>query len=102
MTEEFEVNDDFNVYEVRGHDDKWRVWYPSEDAILSPVKVFDKEGELKSVIYVGGEAGKLTESFVECSTAKEAVEYAKELGAENVKLVKTKKKKTKKKKTDII
>lgn len=97
MSEKFEVDAEFNIYEVRGYDDKWRVWYPSEDAILSPVKVFDKEGELKSIIYAGGEAGKLTESFVEWPTAKMAVEYAKELGAENIKLIRTQKKKKRKK-----
>lgn len=82
-------------YEVRGRDDVWKVWYPDEGDILTPVPVYNKEGDMKSVIYAGGNSGKLTESFIKFNTAKEAVKYAKELGAENIRLVKTKARKKK-------
>lgn len=96
-SQEIEIikGDDEQVYEIRGRNDTWKVWYPDEGDILTPFPVYDKEGEMKSVIYAGGSSGKLTESFVEFSTAKEAVAYAKELGAEKIKLVKIKARKKK-------
>jgi len=58
--------------------------------------VYDKEGKLKTIIWAGGKSGKLTESFEEFSTAKEAMRYAKNvLGAENIRLIKTKERKPK-------
>lgn len=84
-------------FEVRSRSDHWELWYPNEGNIQTPFQVFDKEGELKSVIWAGEDAGKgLTKSNQEFSTAKEAIKYAKdELGAENIRLIKTKQKKKK-------
>jgi hypothetical protein len=95
-----EIHDDTEVqFEVKGRDDHWELWYPNEGNIQTPFQVFDKEGKLKSIIWAGEDAGKeLTKSNHEFSTAKEAIKYAKdELGAENIRLVKTKERK---KKTD--
>ena len=83
------------IYEIRGRGDKWKVFYPDEGDIQSPIKVYDKEGKLKGIIYAGGDSGKLTESYVEFTNAKEAIEYAKKLGAEKVKLIRMKQRKKK-------
>lgn len=91
-----ELHKDFNVYEIRSRGEHWELWYPNEGNILTPFKVYDKEGELKSVIWAGADAGKeLTKSSQEFSTAKEAADYAKELGAEKIDLIKTKTRKKK-------
>lgn len=83
------------IYEVRGRGNIWKVSYPDEGDIKLPVPVYDKEGKLKTVIYAGGNSEKLTESFQEFSTAKEAIKEAKMMGAEKIKLIKTKKRKDK-------
>lgn len=83
------------VYEVRGRNNIWKVWYPDEGDIQTKFPVYDKEGKLKTIIWSGGNSGKLTESYIEFSTAKMAIEYAKELGAENIKLIKTQERKRK-------
>ena len=89
-TPEFQDNNEV-AFEIKGKDNQWELWYPNEGNIQTPFQVFDKEGKLKSVIYAGEDAGKeLTKSNIEFSTAKEAIEYAKdELGAENIRLVKS-------------
>lgn len=84
------------IYEVKGRENTWKVWYPDEGDIQTKFPVYDKEGKLQTIIWAGGSSGKLTESFIEFSTAKEAIRYAKELGAENIKLIKTKKRKNNK------
>jgi len=85
-------------FEIRGNDDKWKVFYPDESNIQTPLPWYDKEGNLKTVTWVGDNNDKLTETFEEFSTAKEAIKYAQDyLGAQKIKLIKTKKKKTKKK-----
>ncbi len=83
------------IYEVKGRDEEWKVFYPDEGDILTPFPWYDKEGKLKSVFYAGGSSGKLTETNEVFSTAREAIEYAKVLGAENIKLIKAKQKKKK-------
>jgi len=83
-------------YEVKEKNSSWKVFYPDEGDIQTQFPVFDRDGKLKTVVYSGGNSGKLTESFEEFKTAKEAVLYAKELGAEKVKLIKQKTRKTKK------
>lgn len=84
-----------DIYEVKGHDNYWEVWYPDEGDIQTPFVCYDKENNVKTVIWAGGDSGKLTKSFCEFETAKQACEYAKELGAENIKLIKMKPKKKK-------
>jgi len=83
------------IYEVKGRDGEWEVWYPDEGDMLTPFPWYDKEGKLKTVIWAGGDSGKLTKSNCEFETGKEAIEYAKELGAENIKLIKSKSRKPK-------
>lgn len=88
-------NDSEMIYEVRGRGDTWKVFYPDEGDMQTPFPWYDKEGNIKTVIWAGGDSGKLTESFIEFSTAKQAIKYAKELGAEKIKLIKTKERKKK-------
>lgn len=83
------------VYEIRGREDKWHVHYPDEGDIQTSFVVYDKEGNFKEVIYSGGTSGKLTESFAEFTTPKQAIKYAKELGAETIKLIRLKERKRK-------
>lgn len=85
-----------DIYEVKGYGNHWEVWYPDEGDIPTPHIWYDKEGKVKSVIWAGGDSGKLTKSFCEFETGKEAINYAQELGAENIKLIKSKPKKKKK------
>jgi hypothetical protein len=92
-----EIHDDTEVqFEVKERGDHWELWYPNEGNMQTPFQVFDKEGKLKSIIWAGEDAGKeLTKSNQEFSTAKEAITYAKdELGAENIRLIKQRKKKS--------
>lgn len=91
---EFSESDE--IYEVKGRGKTWKVWYPDEGAIMSEFPVYDKEGKLKTIIWAGGDPGKLTESFVEFSTKEEAVAYAEELGAEKIKITTIQERKKKK------
>jgi len=65
--------------EIRGRGDAWRVSYPSEANLKSPVPVYDKEGVYKETIHcAGGSNQPMTESsFVGCKDS--AVEYAEYL-----------------------
>lgn len=93
--EEF-YDEDEVVFEVKGRGNEWELWYPNEGNIQTPYQVFDKEGKLKSIIWAGADAGKkLTKANEQFSTAKEAIEHAKELGAEKIDLIKTKPRKQK-------
>lgn len=84
------------IFEVKGYENTWKVFYPDEGDILTPFVWYDKEGKVKSVIHAGGSSGKLTEANEIFPTAKEAIAYAKTyLGAENIKLIKSKPKKKK-------
>jgi len=83
------------IYEIKGRDGEWKIYYPDEGDIATPFPVYDKEGELKTVIWAGGSSGKLTETNETFATAKEAIEYAKTIGAENIKLIKSKPRKQK-------
>jgi hypothetical protein len=94
-TNEIELQEEEITHEVRKRGDKWRVWYPDEGAIQTPFASYDKEGKLKTVIYSGGDSGKLSELFEEFSTAKEAIQHAKTMGADKIKLIKTKERKKK-------
>jgi hypothetical protein len=95
MTEE-NIVDEFEVeYEVKGADGAWKIYYPDEGDIASPFPWYDKEGKLKSVVWAGGSSGKYTETNETFATAKEAIEHAKILGAEKIKLTKSKPRKKK-------
>jgi hypothetical protein len=87
------------VFEVKGRDDTWKVLYPDEGGTLTPFIWYDKEGEVKTVIYAGGDVGKYTETNETFPTAKAACDYAKDLGAEKIKLTRVQERKTKKKKS---
>jgi len=87
---EQEFNSEEEVWEVKGRDGEWKIFYPDEGDIQTPFPVYDKEGKLKTVIFAGGSSGKLTELNEEFPNAKAAAKHAKELGAQNIKLTKTK------------
>ncbi len=88
------MNDEIE-WEVKGYGENWKVHYPDEGDIETAFPVYDREGKLKTIIWAGGNSGKLTESFQEFSSAKEAVKEAKVMGAEKIRLVKSKPKKRK-------
>ncbi|MFI5405144.1 MAG: hypothetical protein ACHQ1D_01385 [Nitrososphaerales archaeon] len=93
MTEDY-ISDE-PIYEIKGHGNEWKLFYPDEGDILSPFPWYDKEGKLKTVIHAGGSSGKLTETNETFNTAKDALDYAKRIGAENIKLIKSKPRKPK-------
>lgn len=77
------------VLEVRGRGKNWKVHYPDEERLSSPVPVYDREGIFKTTVYSGTDKGGMTEAhFV--GTQEEAIAYAEYLspGCE-VKIVKT-------------
>jgi len=82
-----ELNESEVVFEVRGKDNSWKVFYPEEGGIKTALPVYDKEGKLKSVVYAGEDTGKLTESFEEFSRQEDAIEYAKLLGADKINII---------------
>lgn len=92
---EVEINEEEIIYEIRKRGNIWKVFYPDEGGIQTKFPVYDKEGKLITIIWSGGDIGKLTESFVEHSNARDAIRYAKELGAEKIILIKTKERKKK-------
>ena len=63
------------VFEIRGRNGKYKVWYPAEDNLASPVPVYDKEGVYKETLWCGGPNGGMTETHFE-GTKDEAIEYA--------------------------
>lgn len=83
------------VYEIKGKGNTWRIYYPDECGIQTQLPVYDKEGNLKTILWVGESTGKLTESSQVFSSAKEALAYAKKIGAEKVKLIKLQERKKK-------
>jgi len=75
--------------EVRGRGKKWRVHYPDEERLGSPVPVFDRNGEYKETIICGTDRPGMTEAHF-TGTQEEALAYAEYIapGAE-VKVVRT-------------
>jgi hypothetical protein len=64
--------------EIRGRDQRWKVFYPDEAAASSPVHVYDRDGVVKDTVWVAGPArdGAMTEThFV--GTESEAEAYAR-------------------------
>ncbi len=88
-------NSEEPVYEIRGKGNTWKIYYPDEGDNATPFPFYDKEGKLKTVIYAGGTSGRLTELNEQFSSANEAEEYAKKMGAENIKIFTTKERKKK-------
>lgn len=71
--------------EVRGRGYRWRVYYPDESGLASPVKVYDRDGNLKEVIEVGAPTGNLSEAYGgPFQSPRLAKEYAESLGATEV------------------
>lgn len=75
--------------EVRGRGRKWSVWYPDESGLPSSLPVYDRDGNLKTVVEVGAPTGKLVESYSEHVSQASAEEYARFLGATTVVVRKT-------------
>lgn len=83
---------DMNVLEIRGRGRKWRVAYPDPSNIPSPIKVFDREGNFKEIVYSQVATNKLYEAHEVCTSENAARELAEFLhpGCE-IKVVKTSK-----------
>ena len=76
--------------EVRGRGRSWRVWYVNETALASPVPVYDREGVLTDVVWVGApDKEPLTEAHEEFASIQDAEEYARGLGATEVSIRRT-------------
>lgn len=75
--------------EVRGRARDWRVLYDDEAALATPFPVYDREGILTGVVMGGApsDKGGMTESRAEFASAEEACEYARYLGASEVRVV---------------
>jgi hypothetical protein len=78
--------------EVRGRGSSWKVWTPDPGGFATSVHVFDQEGAYVETLMVGAPNDhKYVESFGgPFATTEEAIEYARYLGYEEVKIVKTK------------
>jgi hypothetical protein len=80
--------------EVRGRGSHWKVWRPDEAALASPLPVYDQDGILVEVLMVGAPPDG-ERKMIECQggpfpSSEEAVEYARYLGYDDVKVVQTK------------
>jgi hypothetical protein len=76
--------------EIRGRGRKWRVFYPDEAGLASPLPIFDRDGNLKAVVEVGAPTGNMVEAYASpLQSQAEADEYARYLGADEVVVVKT-------------
>jgi hypothetical protein len=75
--------------EIRGHDGEWRVFYPEEGGLATPVAVYDRDGKLARTVNAGGPTGKMVEAHHVSPTRDEAESYARYLGADEVKFVVT-------------
>jgi hypothetical protein len=84
--------------EVRGRNRNYRVWTPDQGQMAHTVPKYDQEGNLVEMLVVGSPPDAGGVKYVECyggpfQTVDEAVEYARYLGYQEVKVVKTKTKK---------
>ena len=76
--------------EIRGRGRKWRVFYPDEAGLASPLPIYDRDGNLKAVVEVGAPTGNMVEAYAgPFMSQAEADEYARYLGAEEVGVRKT-------------
>ena len=80
--------------EVRGRGRAWKVWIPDARYSAHSVPLYDEEGNLKEMLMVGEPPGR-DPKYVECyggpfASQEEAIDYARYLGYEQVKVVKTK------------
>lgn len=85
------------TFEIRNSNGTWRISYPDEGDMETQVPVYDKEGNLKTIISASGSSGKLFDLNEEFLTVKEAIAFAKDvMGAENIRLVKPRQRRKKK------
>lgn len=75
--------------EVRGRGRKWRVFYEDESGIATSYPVYDRDGNLKGSVEAGAPTGKLVEAHLTCTSQAEAEDYARWLGADDIKAVRT-------------
>jgi hypothetical protein len=79
--------------EIRGRANSWRVFYPNEAGLGTPVAVFDQDGVLKGAVTVGSppdEKGNgMVEAYGVCASVQEAEEYARYLGATEISVKRT-------------
>jgi hypothetical protein len=80
--------------EIRGRARSWEVWTPDPSTFAHSVPLYDVEGNFKEWIFVGAPVEE-KRRFVKCyggpfSSIEEATEYARYLGYDEVRVVKTK------------
>lgn len=76
--------------EIRGRGTKWRVFYPDESGLSSPLTIYGKDGLVKEVVEVGAPTGAYVEAYGgPFHTQARADEYARYLGATEVVVRKT-------------
>jgi hypothetical protein len=64
--------------EIRGRGNSWKVYYPNESKLGSPVQIYDRDGNLKDVLWCGSPDDGMTEAHFVGSQAQ-ALEYAEYL-----------------------
>ena len=76
------------IAELRGRNRKWKVFYPDEAGIATPFAVFDKDGIQTGTVLAGAPSQGMVESYFS-GTREEAEEYARYLGATEIKVRQT-------------
>lgn len=81
--------------EARGRNRQWKLWTPNQGQMAHTVPLYDQDGMLVEMLWVGsppdGEGVKYVESYGgPFSSIEEATEYANYLGYAEVRVVKTK------------
>ncbi len=76
------------IVELRGRGKKWKVFYPDESGIATPFDVFDKDGVQTGTILAGAPSSGMVEAYF-TGTREEAEEFARYLGATEVKVRQT-------------
>jgi hypothetical protein len=81
--------------EVRGRGRAWKVWTPDEAVRPMPVPLYDADGNFKEYLLCGAPPDKEGTKFIERNggrsfrTQDEAIAYARYLGYEDVRVVRT-------------
>jgi len=70
---------DLNSVEIRGSGKKWHLAVPEAENISSPVKVYDREGKLKDVVFSQVATNKYHDIHTVFESLQEAKDYAEYL-----------------------
>lgn len=81
--------------EIRGRGRQWKVWTPDQSQMAHTIPVYDEFGDFKEMVLVGAPPSEAGIKYVECyggpfATQEEAIEYARYLGYDEVKITTTK------------